>query len=33
MKNHYEYMKKSSNEREIKEVNMKYISEKMNFEA
>ena len=33
MRTHYEYMKKSQNEREMKEANMKYISEKMNFEA
>lgn len=33
MKNHYEYMKKSQFERELKEQNMKHQSEKMNYEA
>lgn len=33
MRIHYEYMKKSQNDREMKETNMKYLSEKMNFEG
>jgi hypothetical protein len=33
IREHYEYMKKSTTEREIKEVNMKNVGEKINLEA
>jgi hypothetical protein len=33
MRKHYEYLKKSQNERGLKEANMLFLTEKMNLES